>query len=303
MKISVIVPVYKAEKYIAECINSILSQTYTDFELILIDDGSPDLSGKICDEYASNDERIVVVHKTNGGVSSARNVGISRASGEWIAFVDADDMLFNTCLEICIGKSIKDDLDMLQFLHTSSKVYAENEYGKAFSSVSFLKLKHNVCIGGSFIKSNVIKDNHITFPENIKLAEDQVFVIKCILNSTRVEIIKDTLYYYRKNAISATAISNINDMLESCRYLSVFKSEYAKASHQVDNTLLSFIYEMLRRNQFNRKQIISLYKSANIKYCDRTSKGCRLLYYLSLFNVRFAFLVVDVLNKVRKWIS
>ena len=303
MKISVIVPVYKAEKYIVECINSILSQTYTDFELILIDDGSPDLSGKICDEYASNDERIIVVHKSNGGVSSARNVGISRATGEWITFVDADDMLFNTCLEVCINKIIKDDLDMLQFFHTSSKVYTENEYGKVFSSTSFLNLKHNVCIGACFIKADVIKYNHITFPEEIKLAEDQVFVIKCILNSTRVEIVKDTLYYYRENAMSATATSNINDMLESCRYLSVFKSEYTKSTHQVDNTILSFIYVILRRNQLDRKRIVSLYKSANIKYCDRTSRGCRLLYYLSLFNVRFAFLVVDMLNKVRKWIS
>ena len=95
-KISVIVPVYKAEKYICRCVDSILAQTFTDFELLLIDDGSPDNSGAICDEYAASDSRVKVFHKENGGVSSARNVGLDNACGEWITFVDADDWIAET---------------------------------------------------------------------------------------------------------------------------------------------------------------------------------------------------------------
>ena len=90
-KISVIVPVYKAEKYLLRCVDSILAQTFTDFELILVDDGSPDNSGTICDEYAQKDSRVRVFHKENGGVSSARNLGLDNARGEWITFCDADD--------------------------------------------------------------------------------------------------------------------------------------------------------------------------------------------------------------------
>ncbi len=90
-KISVIVPVYKVEKYLPECIDSILAQTFTDFELILVDDGSPDNSGKICDDYAARDSRIRVFHKENGGVSSARNLGIKNAQSDYIAFLDSDD--------------------------------------------------------------------------------------------------------------------------------------------------------------------------------------------------------------------
>ena len=90
-KISVIVPVYNAEKYLHRCIDSILSQTFTDFELLLIDDGSKDGSGAICDEYAAKDNRVRVFHKENGGVSSARNLGLDNACGEWVTFVDADD--------------------------------------------------------------------------------------------------------------------------------------------------------------------------------------------------------------------
>ena len=90
-KISVIVPVYKAEAYLDRCIESILAQTYTDFELILVNDGSPDNCGAICDEYAEKDPRVRVIHKENGGVSTARNAGLAAATGEFIAFVDPDD--------------------------------------------------------------------------------------------------------------------------------------------------------------------------------------------------------------------
>ena len=90
-KISVIVPVYNVEMFLRRCIDSILAQTFTDFELLLIDDGSKDKSGEICDEYATKDVRIRVFHKQNGGVSSARNVGLNHAIGEYICFCDADD--------------------------------------------------------------------------------------------------------------------------------------------------------------------------------------------------------------------
>ena len=89
--ISVIVPVYNVENYIAQCIESVIKQTYTKFEIILVNDGSKDNSGKICDEYALKDERIKVIHKENAGVSSARNVGIKQSKGQWITFIDSDD--------------------------------------------------------------------------------------------------------------------------------------------------------------------------------------------------------------------
>ena len=98
-KISVIVPVYNVEKYLHRCINSILAQTFTDFELLLIDDGSKDNSGAICDEYATRDSRVRVFHKENGGASSARNQGLDNASGEWIAFVDSDDYVLHDFME------------------------------------------------------------------------------------------------------------------------------------------------------------------------------------------------------------
>ena len=91
--ISVIIPVYNVEKYLARCIDSVLRQTYHNFEIILVDDGTPDRSGEICDEYAAKDARISVIHKENGGLSSARNAGIEAAKGQWLQFVDSDDYI------------------------------------------------------------------------------------------------------------------------------------------------------------------------------------------------------------------
>lgn len=100
--VSVIVPVYKSERFIRKCVDSILAQTYEDFELILVDDGSPDRCGEICENYARHDERVRVIHKPNGGVSSARNADIKQANGEWLAFVDSDDWIIPDYLETLV---------------------------------------------------------------------------------------------------------------------------------------------------------------------------------------------------------
>ena len=111
--ISIIVPVYNTEKYLDQCIQSVLAQTYTNWELLLIDDGSTDSSGAICDKYAAEDNRIRVFHKENGGVSSARNLGLDNAQGEWISFVDADDC------EVNFARSAKKSCKILDFFLTS----------------------------------------------------------------------------------------------------------------------------------------------------------------------------------------
>ena len=114
--ISVIVPVYNVAPYLRQCVDSILSQSYTHLEVLLIDDGSTDESGAICDEYAQQDSRVKVIHKPNGGLSSARNVGLSLASGEWISFVDSDDWLDTNIYQKCIDELERyPDLDLVRF--------------------------------------------------------------------------------------------------------------------------------------------------------------------------------------------
>ncbi len=118
-QISIIVPVYNIEKYFHRCVDSILSQTFTDFELLLINDGSNDNSGAICDEYAAKDARIRVFHKENGGVSSARNLGLDNAKGEWITFVDSDDYVKPDYLSNLLAPHI---LEQTLFFHTQNSI-------------------------------------------------------------------------------------------------------------------------------------------------------------------------------------
>ena len=110
--ISIIIPVYKVEKYLEKCIESVLKQTYTNLQIILVDDGSTDNSGKICDEYAKKDSRIEVIHKANGGLSDARNVGISKAKGRYIGFVDSDDYIKEDMYEVLLNLIIEYNADI-----------------------------------------------------------------------------------------------------------------------------------------------------------------------------------------------
>lgn len=111
--VSVIVPIYNVEKYLAVCVESILNQTYSNFELILINDGSPDKCGEMCDVYAKSDKRIKVIHKENGGLSDARNVGIKRAVGEYVALIDSDDFVSPFFLEVFVSSAILNDSDIV----------------------------------------------------------------------------------------------------------------------------------------------------------------------------------------------
>ncbi|MBQ8729868.1 MAG: glycosyltransferase, partial [Lachnospiraceae bacterium] len=130
-KLSIIVPVYKVEPYIHKCVDSILYQTFTDFELILVDDGSPDNCGKICDEYAQKDEHVRVIHKKNGGLSDARNFGLEVAVGEYISFIDSDDWVDKNIYTESLDYMKKNDLDIVCFDVTevrSSKTLVRHKF-------------------------------------------------------------------------------------------------------------------------------------------------------------------------------
>ena len=111
--VSVVIPVFNVEKYIAKCIESLISQTYKKLEIILVDDGSTDYSGKICDEYSKLDNRIFVIHKENGGVSSARNIGMKKTTGSWVSFVDSDDWIETDFIEQLLSEGTKEEADVV----------------------------------------------------------------------------------------------------------------------------------------------------------------------------------------------
>lgn len=253
-KVSVIVPVYKAEKYLHRCVDSIIGQTFTDWELLLIDDGSPDKSGEICEEYAKKDSRVRVFHKENGGVSSARNVGIDNANSEYVTFVDADDWIDDNNLSICISAIETSNLDILQY---SFKRIDDNGYVFQVKEINteVLDLPHylekgafNMCVWGAYIKTSIIQQFGIRFDKNVKLAEDQMFVMEVMSQAQRLQAINLTYYNYYFNPDSATNNEKAVDMIQSSYRCIEFKHRYPLFEYRMDDLVLFFSEKLLLRH-------------------------------------------------------
>ena len=204
--VSVIVPVYKAEAYLHECVKSILNQTYRDIEVVLVDDGSPDNCPQICDEYAELDSRVRVVHQSNGGVASARNLGVREAKGEWLAFVDSDDFIDSTMFETLLRIQERTGANIVSCGFTSfvdgelpQKKEKRSVYEKTFSS-------HEAV--ADMFASNGIGCNpwckiyhrdtfhNIQYPTGV-LCEDKATTYKVYLNALKIVHTSKKLYYYR----------------------------------------------------------------------------------------------------------
>lgn len=228
-KISIIVPIYNAEKYLSRCIKSILNQSFLDFELLLINDGSRDYSGSICDKYSNNDQRITVLHTENKGVSSARNNGLEYAQGDYVLFVDADDWIESNSLDLLYKTIISENLDLLQFsfrtVNTVGKVLQNYSTETTVSDLHTYIEKDAflVCVGGTMIKKTIIDSNNLRFQTNLKLAEDQLFILSAIKFSKRMKRIADVLYNYYQNDNSATATAKFDDIIHSIVELNNFK--------------------------------------------------------------------------------
>ena len=251
--VSIIIPVYNAAKCIPDTIESVKSQTCKDWELILVDDGSPDGSGAICDRYAASDQRIKVYHKENGGVSSARNMGLDNATGEWICFVDADDEISERTLEECMGRE-EDDIDVIQFSFSQRREELNRETDDDITPMTWQeyigKRSFLVCVGGSVIRSRVIRENAIRFDETMKLAEDQIFMFTCFAHSRRVARVNRILYYYYDNGGSATHNEKAEDMILSSQKCIAFKQQYPDFSFRMDDLVLFFIEKLILQGRY-----------------------------------------------------
>lgn len=221
--ISVIVPVYNAEKYLHRCIDSILNQTYAYFELLLIDDGSSDRSGNICDEYALKDGRVRVIHKKNGGVSSARNLGINKADGEWITFVDSDDWVESEYL-----KNFTQDCDLsLQGYYNGDKIIRYKE-AFVYSEPGAEYLNKNYVYGPycKLFRSKIIKLNNIRFDENLSFGEDILFLLYYMKYAYDMHVSTNVGYHYviYNNSLS-TAKKTYEDIYNMyCKHIPAFES-------------------------------------------------------------------------------
>ena len=295
--ITIIIPVYNSEDTLSRCIDSILSQTFHDWELLLIDDGSSDKSGEICDRYAVKDQRIQVFHKKNGGVSSARNIGLDHAKGEWITFVDADDFIKKLYLAHLLEHSQK-QVDLVisyaEIYNGDDIIQKESYPAKLVDDANFesMFIENDMHLHTSpwskLYKRNIIEEYHLRFCEGMHIGEDAVFLYSYMLYSNKIYISHDTDYNYfayvagsltkRVNLLASEilAYNQIRSIVESMIFQKSIKDPTALnnlnwliASYQ--RRILSALYH----NKVQKQKRLSILKESNwiyyIKYIQSGS--------------------------------
>ncbi|PFQ01438.1 glycosyltransferase family 2 protein [Bacillus cereus] len=309
MLISVVIPVYNAEKFLPKCLNSIKNQTYKDLEVILINDGSTDRSGEICDEFSQKNERITVIHKENGGVSSARNAGLKAVKGQYVGFVDPDDWIEEKMLETLYKLVAENNADIAAcgyFREDSegritnklldSKVISYNQTEALNTILSEEHFKGFTC--NKLFSTEILKD--ITFDEEIHFCEDLLFCCQAISNSNK--LVYDTTPYYHyithnsnasqsqfslKKLTALDALKNIVDLLENKEGVKInkFKNYYAHMN-------ISLLMNGMKENKIQkdtRKELKGNLK--RFKISDLTSKFVKLSCAIARVNVNLYYLI------------
>lgn len=301
--ISVIVPVYKVENYLHRCVDSILSQSFTDFELLLIDDGSPDNCGAICDEYAAKDSRVRVFHKSNGGVSSARNLGLDNACGEWIAFVDSDDYVDIDYLSELADYTKQDNVDFVVTLNTISNYTKNSNVVLQHDDLElFFKYKfQDYCQPwGKLYSNKVLEKMGLRFNPNVHLMEDLMFALLYLYEIRRVALIVSDKYIYETGRPDSLTkrLNTYESELEAKKELDSIVQQYVSidkcyqdemANHQVHLTerVINIIMKLPYRED-RLKKISQLDLSIFLNYRKPFGWKERVLFLLLKF--RFFFL-------------
>lgn len=248
MKLSVIIPIYNAEKYLDRCIESVISQTYENIEIILVNDGSLDKSGEICDKYKKEDSRITVIHKENGGVSKARNCGMNIASGEYIFFLDSDDFIEKDALHNLSQRAFETEADIImgnyKVINQLKKITLRPDFAKSSLTIDmqnntterfklFFGKSYGIEATNKLYRVEFIKKLDVFFEDKINYGEDFLFNIKLFINNPKIEMVNEYTYSYYKNTDSITQTYK-KELTERYLYLLTSFQNYAKNNNKLN---------------------------------------------------------------------
>ncbi len=288
--VTIIIPVYNVEKYLNKCIESILDQSYKNLEIILVDDGSTDNSGKILDEYAKKDSRIAVIHKKNGGVSSARNVGLDNASGDYICFCDADDYLMNDYVEYLLNMALTNNVDISltknMFSNFDNKqVEKDNieQYTGERTAIDILSYNIPIGVYCKMFRKEFLDKNNIRFMPEIFIGEGFNFNVDSFQRASKVAIGYRKVYYYRRdNETSATTKFSLEKWKNGLNAIEIMKKRFTIKSTKL---LRAWKFAKWRTNV----DVYSLLVTSNSKekykeFYKECKKIGRKYCYLAFFN-------------------
>lgn len=246
--VSVIIPVYNVEKYLCRCLDSVIKQTYKNLEIVLIDDGSTDNSGKICDQYKEKDNRIKVFHTENKGVSAARNLGIKNTYGKYIIFIDSDDFLDLNTFEEVLEENCNYDLIAFSYykLSNNDKICYDNRKEKETltKNETLIKIMDDRYFQGftwnKIFKRNIIIENNLFFDENIRINEDLLFCIQFIENVNTIMYYSTPYYYYVQLNSSALHSKDINKFKTALKAYEEIEKIYIKNNVDMELFYINF---------------------------------------------------------------
>ena len=301
--ISVIVPVYKAEKYLHRCVDSLLAQTFSDFEVLLVDDGSPDRSGEICDEYAKKDSRVRVFHKENGGVSSARQCGIDNAQGEYTIHADPDDWVEPEMLEALYKKAKEDNADMV-----ICDFYEEHKCGTKYIKQEPSSLNHEVVLRELFqqlhgsccnkLVRRACYNNIIQFNQNLSFCEDLCFNTLLLSLNIKVAYVPRAFYYYVQD-INTQSLTRISPP-EQYEYLLFFlKNALSIYYYQKIEPMLiyAWAYKSFIMRAYSDKEFKDKFRKRQICFLKAVGRDC-------LRNIKVILLLISCWSsqKIAYWL-
>lgn len=252
-RISVIIPVYKVESYLSKCIESVIEQTYKNLEIILIDDGSPDQCPQICDQYAKKDNRIVVIHQQNKGLSGARNTGLMRATGEYIAFLDSDDFIEEEMYEVMYQKALEKDSDIVECnLKHDYKNTEDTEIVEKIYEPRKLLMSGRCVVWNKIYKREWLMGTEVCFPEGL-IFEDLEFMSKLIPYIRKYDYVDIAPIHYVQRKESLNNYSNLKtlNIIQVLNNISTFYKE--KGFYEEFEKALEYLYiRILLCSSFSR---------------------------------------------------
>ena len=317
-KISIIIPVYNVEKYLSKCLDSVINQIYKNLEIILIDDGSPDNCGKICDEYAKKDSRIKVIHKENGGVSSARNIGLDIATGDYIGFIDSDDYIELDMFECLVNSIIKYNLDICEC----------NFIIEEKNNISYVKCKYENILENRDVIKNFLSDNirpetcnklykkelfdNIRFDTNIILGEDAFINYQIMKRASKIYNINQYKYHYVKregsamnSSITKKSLGNIDTIETMIENEKNDIELYNICIYRYLRTCFTKLNLMVLNNSYENfnyvREKVLKYKKYIVKNCDTKFRIGMLMLMLGQnfykYGLKFEFKILKFLKR------
>lgn len=314
--ISIIIPVYKVEKYLDRCISSITNQSYINLEIIIVDDGSPDKCPEMCDLWAKKDSRIIIIHRKNGGLSAARNTGLDKANGDYIAFVDSDDYIAPTMIEELHKAIKKENADLsicgIKKIKETEDIEYQTEYKlKNINEDSYIALKNmygtnsilHIVVWNKLYRKNLF--NNLRFDEG-RIHEDVLIMHKILYQCNKITCISKSLYYYiiRKNSITNKTCfdtKNMDAFYAHLKHIDFFKEKHFNSLYNLAlvstlNWCVGAINSIQTSNRLKKEIAINTIKQLKVYIRKNIISG--LLGYGSPISLKMRLIIMLINPKI-----